>query len=249
MSFTIQNLENIGLTEIEAKCYYQLLSYGSVSASIISRKTNIPRSTVRLALDWLYEKHLVKVAKEWNTKLYTAEHPNTLYTLITKQESELQKKKERLKHEISNLSKIYTPENKQAVVTYYHWFEGMKKMLTQVTVFSWKIFSFSWAEYFQKYYPKVIERFREYRFKNKKTSANYSLRPQTYLNQKFNENGEKHRWYTYIDEFPIDIQIYGENVVITSVDWGEPIAIHIEHEKIADGMKRLFEEIYKLNAK
>ena len=66
----IKALENLGLSNVEAKVYLALLEVGSVVANKIAEQSGIHRRTVYDALETLIEKGLVSFVIEANKKYY-----------------------------------------------------------------------------------------------------------------------------------------------------------------------------------
>ncbi len=57
--------------------------------------------------------------KKGNTKLFIAENPTKLFSIIYEQEADLIRKKERLSQVVSELEQRYNPQAKLPKITFY----------------------------------------------------------------------------------------------------------------------------------
>lgn len=78
----IKTLENLGLSNTEAKVYLALLELGSVTANKVAERSGIHRRTVYDILETLIEKGLVSFVIEANKKYYQAEDPKKFIDLL-----------------------------------------------------------------------------------------------------------------------------------------------------------------------
>lgn len=74
----IRGLEAFGLDEKEVKVYLAGLEVGTSSVLELSRRTNLPRTTLYPILERLEHHGVFKVGKQKNTKVYIAELPEVL---------------------------------------------------------------------------------------------------------------------------------------------------------------------------
>ncbi|MBU4360895.1 helix-turn-helix domain-containing protein, partial [Patescibacteria group bacterium] len=71
-------LQDIGLSELEAKVYLATLELGNTSVMQIAKKAEVKRPTCYLSLDNLFEKGFVTKIQKKSTTLYSAEKPGIL---------------------------------------------------------------------------------------------------------------------------------------------------------------------------
>ena len=76
-----EQLEKIGLSPNEAKCYLTLIKIGSASANEISRKSGIHRVSVYDALRGLREKGLISQIMKSNKLLFEAANPERIFDI------------------------------------------------------------------------------------------------------------------------------------------------------------------------
>ncbi|MFH1610506.1 MAG: helix-turn-helix domain-containing protein [Patescibacteria group bacterium] len=74
----LKALQDIGLTQTEAKVYLATLELGNSNVSDISKRSEIKRPTCYLSLDNLFNKGFVTKAGKKSTTLYSVEKPSIL---------------------------------------------------------------------------------------------------------------------------------------------------------------------------
>lgn len=132
MKEIIDFLHSLDLEDLEARVYLAALPFGTVPASILANKLSIPRSTARYTCDHLVEKRLMTESKRANTKLYTAENPTKLASLLYDREIELKEKRAHLMSITQSLQKLYNPNTSLPEVTFYEGEDGVKKMFYDI---------------------------------------------------------------------------------------------------------------------
>ena len=84
-------LKKLGLDEKEIKVYLALLRLGSVTASKISKETDIDRATCYRYLDSLINKGLVSYVIENNVKFFSGAHPDKILKDLKEKQSDYKK--------------------------------------------------------------------------------------------------------------------------------------------------------------
>lgn len=117
-------LNDLGLTEIEAKVYLACLELGTDSVLHIAKKAGVKRPTCYLNLDNLFEKGLVSKVEKKNTTLYSAEDPNII----------LSKYKEKIANFQDLLPYFHAKFNKgsKPKIRYYEGKEALWEIYTKV---------------------------------------------------------------------------------------------------------------------
>ena len=232
-----KELESIGLSPNEVKCYLTLIKIGSASASEISRQSGIHRVSIYDALRGLREKGLISQVTKANKMLFEAADPSNLLQIIEKRQNDL----EIAKKIIPNLiDKFNLPKEKQEIRSFKGEvgiktiFEDMLNSKTEILDFGaeYKI-----REYLKYYYPK----WDKIRVKNKikmRIIANIKIKP---VKIKLTE-------IKYIPkEFTSSVSTYIYENKIALVMWVEnPVGIVIEHEKVAESYNNYFQYLWKI---
>lgn len=112
-------LSEFGLSALESEAYEIALGLGIFPASIIGNRLGIPRSTARYTCESLVHKGLMIETKKANTKLFVAENPTKLFSMLHAEEERLARKKEQLTDIVKELQGIYNPDAKLPRVTFY----------------------------------------------------------------------------------------------------------------------------------
>ena len=112
-------LESLGLVFHEPTVYRAARPLGTVAASVIATRVDIPRSTARYTCEQLVKKGLMTATTKGNTKLFTAEHPNRLYALLHAEQESLDRKADALATTMQSLQDVYNPLTSLPKVTFF----------------------------------------------------------------------------------------------------------------------------------
>lgn len=104
-------LMDLGLNETEIKIYLTLLKSGSENVTKLSKKTEIPRTSVHRHLDKLIEKGLISQIIKNNVRTITAEDPKKIRAILKENEIELETELDIIKTMQDKLPKIINSLN------------------------------------------------------------------------------------------------------------------------------------------
>ena len=90
--------------------------------------------------------------------------------------------------------------------------------MKQNTLAKEDIVSFSGGDYFSEFYPQLVAQMRKFIALKAPKKRLRTLRPERYLAKYQNSPLKEHKGYTFIQDFPIDIQVYGDVVTISAMD-------------------------------
>lgn len=99
-------LKQFGLNEKESVIYLALLPLGSATASVLSYRTNIQRSTVQYVCQTLNKKGLISSSKKGNTFTYKPEAPEKILYLLDQQKQSLNQKANQASLLVSELNAL-----------------------------------------------------------------------------------------------------------------------------------------------
>lgn len=255
-SETKQLLEELGLNEAEIVVYLASLELGSGSASAIAKAADLNRITAYEALKRLSTKGFVKIRARKNdrTKYFTpAEYADVVEKLKGKQEqlAETIKKAELLKNAFIAQ---FSPATEKPVVLFYEGTSGIKEVLNDtLKAVSKEILSFASVESLESGFDK---KFLENYWK-KRVSLGIPTRgivPKTEkatLSFDNKRNTEELRQLKFISpdiyNFKNEIDIYGDNIGITSHSKGDEHGIIIRSKSVAESMRAVFEALWGSN--
>jgi len=231
-----KELEKIGLSPNESKCYLTLLRIGSASANEISRKSGIHRVSVYDALRGLREKGLISQILKSSRLLFEAGSPEKLNDLILEKENSLIKTKQI----IPNLAQIFSSEKTKQEIHSFKGLAGIKTVLNEVLKSKTEVLDFG-AEYkIKEFLPYDFPKWDKERVKRKigmRIVANIKIKPVKlplakikYIPAEFNSNVS-----TYIFDNKIALFMWVEN----------PLAVLIEDKEVYNSYKNYFEYLWK----
>ena len=116
-----KTLLDIGLSENEAAVYLALLSLGPSPVIKVARGTGIKRTTVYVVLENLMQKGVVALELRGFKKLYVAESPEKLVSV-------LDERRNRLARDIPELLSLYNLKGGESTMKFYEGFEGLKQV-------------------------------------------------------------------------------------------------------------------------
>ncbi|TSD00069.1 MAG: Uncharacterized protein Greene101449_355 [Candidatus Peregrinibacteria bacterium Greene1014_49] len=245
-------LEDIGLNHHESTVYLQLLQAGEQPASMVSRQTHIPRSTVRGALDKLCERGIVRKLYKRNTQYYRCEDPAALVRHL---QSRITDDQLNIKRVTATLPQLKALLRKDSVIPKVKYFEGAKGVIEAFNhslfaddieeILFFTSYSFIRNSFILKndddfYIPLRIK-------KGIRMRVLVGKRKDLDPRKKYNDPTEL-RERRYIPErftLPGNIHIYGNFVVYFSADATEHMAVLIESAMMADTMRALFEFMWE----
>ncbi len=185
--------------------------------------------------------------KKANTKLFVAENPTKLFSILHEQEAELTRKREQLELTIKELQQRYNPEAKLPKITFYEGVDGIERMSEEMMSTPTNLFSFGAGDYFLTKEPELVKKFRAKSAKRyKKVNI---LRSAKYQSLHKDDIRSTHRYFHFIEELKIDIQIVEDKLSIVSLENSSPVGILIKHQDIVNGFKEIFMELWKREEK
>ncbi|MBU3923882.1 MAG: hypothetical protein KJ592_03120 [Nanoarchaeota archaeon] len=119
-----QTLQEIGLTESEAKVYLALLETGQATTGKIIDKAQISSGKIYEILDKLINKGLASFIIKNKTKYFQATSPNRILDYVHKKQDEMKLKEQSIKTQLPNLLLLNKKENNNQI-TLYTGFKGI----------------------------------------------------------------------------------------------------------------------------
>jgi len=245
-----KTLQSIGLNSKEIKIYLVSLELGTQPASVIARRSAVPRNTARFILDKLAEKGVLKKTLRANTQLYSPEEPKNLINLLERQRVDsnavIDGKIRQLNEVMAELETRYRPESTKPKVTFYEGDDGLVKVYEDTLTSSETIKSYASFDEMHGALPEYFKTYYKRRADNKILIR--SIHPNTPL-AKEKAKHDKEEWrdsrLVPADEynFTPEIQFYDNKVVMTS--WKEKLGIIIESHEIYQAMVAAFELAWK----
>jgi HTH-type transcriptional regulator, sugar sensing transcriptional regulator len=117
----IEFLEDLGLSDNEARVYFASLSLGPSTIMKIADAAEIKRTTVYSVAESLQKRGLINIQLKGFKKLYSAEDPEKLETIL-----DLRRKK--LNDLLPEFKAMYNLNGGESFIRYYSGFEGVKNV-------------------------------------------------------------------------------------------------------------------------
>lgn len=229
-------LQELGLTESEAKVYLALLELGPSLAGTISRKTGIYRRNVYDITERLIQKGLIGYILKNNRRLFEAANPERLKDI-------LDEKQKVLDESLGDLKVLYLKTKEKQETNFYKGIEGLKTVFQdqlelegnnkEILILGASQSAFEVLPFYFKWYDedRVKNRIKTRIIASEKLNKKIPLSEIRYLPQKYAN--------------PLAINIYGDKVAI--IFWKKsPIAIVIKEKEIADSYRQYFELTWKI---
>ena len=240
----LNTLIALGLTKNEAQVYLALLPLGNAPASILAKKVNQPRTTVKGLCEQLVRAGLLRSTARANAVIYAAEPPERLMSLLNEEKARLNEKEEGINRIMSELKRLYNPSSILPQIKFYDGIEGVKKLYEIMVDNPDDLISFGAGDYFLDKTPEIIESFRKKAYSKPKTVK--VIRSQKYkIRHHKDPEWIQTRYFRKIEELLVDIQVSKNLISIASINQNMPVGIIITNSEIAKTITQIFEELWE----
>lgn len=163
-----KTLSSFGLNDKEIKVYLTALELGKTMASVIAKRTGIPKSTIHYLCQGLMQKGFLNIIPKDKSFIISPEPPSKLLQIVEAEENTLKKKKNATTQIIEELKGISNPHCILPKVTFHEGYDGiinaLKSLLENLEAGEKEILS----------YAKAIENFQDVK-KTKKPEDDFVL--------------------------------------------------------------------------
>lgn len=142
-----KSLQQLGLTEKEARVYLAVLELGQDTVLNIAKRAEIKRPTTYVALDSLIQEGLVRKLPRGTTTLYIAENPDYLLSVLGEKEKAI-------KNVIPLLKAIYSIDRAKPQIRFYEGKEGVGKIYKELRQAKKYILFYGSIKDIMKYFPE-----------------------------------------------------------------------------------------------
>ncbi len=118
-TFIADKLSSFGLSPKETSVYLACLHRGEISVIELARITNLSRSTAYFIADQLIQRGLLRFIQKGAHRIYAAEDPRKLATLLEEQAEQLARNKHVLSEILPSLNMQFTGAANKPLVSYY----------------------------------------------------------------------------------------------------------------------------------
>lgn len=240
----IKQLQELGLSEKEAKVYLANLELGSSSVQDIARKAGVNRPTTYVQIESLITKGLSSSLIRGKKRYFNAESPEQLERLLDIQTKKIEDKKDNLKSILPELKNIFNLSEEKPKVRFFEGLEGFRAMQLDILRTDIKTFEeVTPIDDAYKIFPSKLHQQRQKiinKFKTIPTRIIYTSKKGKFL--PFEEGALMHR-FVPTEKFPFaaEIDIYGENKIAVFSMKNRPVGVIIENKEITSTLRMLFD--------
>jgi predicted transcriptional regulator len=244
----ISHIEELGLSNKEARVYLASLRIGPSPVQRIADESGIKRVTTYVILESLVGLGLVSQSIKGKKTYFIAEDPINLERLIDRRAQELKEQKQNFDVILPELQGLKTQPKDAPTVKFYDSADGIKTILNSFLEHARepgieRVYGFSNLDLVLSYFPE----FREAMANPWRDKAGiqsqflYTSQKGAIMKDSDELRHRESRWLPH-DKFPAvgDFTIVGDNVLMLSLGAENPIGITIHSKEIAEGLRVLF---------
>jgi sugar-specific transcriptional regulator TrmB len=244
----ISHIEELGLSNKEARIYVSLLTLGPSPVQRIADQSGIKRVTTYVILESLVGLGLVSQSVKGKKTYFIAEDPTNLRRLLEKREHELKEQKHNFEQVLPELQGLKVLPKESPTVKFYDSPDGIKTIMNAYLEQLKDpdldfVYGFSNLDQLFKYFPEY------------KTASANPTRLRSGVKSHFlytssegpifhDTDDERNRESRYLppDIFPMngDFVIVGDNVLMMSLSGSRPIGVAISSKELSQGLKAMF---------
>lgn len=241
MPLMLKELQDIGLSEKEARVYLAALQLGPATADQLAKQSKIVRSTTYVQLESLMKVGLMSTYEEGKKTFFAPESPELLKRLLSKQKDNINSKEKDLATFLPELLRQYEGAGERPVVRFFPGKEGITAVREEVlTTKEKKLYVvFSSEATHTIFSQKEIDDYSDKRTalgihsKGLYTHKEYFNRAEEWLNEQTEGR--------FLPNLPLtmDIRLFDNKTAVFSLK-GNLFALVIESDQITASMKMIF---------
>lgn len=245
----LRQLEDLGLSEKEAKVYVASLILGPATVQQIANQADIKRVTTYVILEALAGLGLVSQSSHGKKTYFSAEEPVNLKRLLDKKAQEIANQKEAFKAFLPDLESLKSIAPESPTVKYYDTIEGLRTvigsfLLSAVANDTDYIYGFSDLDKVEKFFPEIARnQGNPDRIKAGKRSKFLYTSERGAIYKSSDAASNRESRYIPADMYPIsgDLTMAGDYTLFLSLDSEHPLGVTIKSAGLATVMRSLFE--------
>lgn len=242
----LKELQDIGLSEKEARVYLAALELGQTTAEKLAKQAKVNRSTTYVQLESLMKKGLISTFEEGKKTVFTPESPELLRRLLSRQRDEMSVKERDLAQLLPVLLQQFEGAGERPVVRFFPGKEGVTSVREEIlTTKEKKIYViFSPAHLARVYGGAELSE-----YSNRREALNIHSKGIYIYKEYKGESGLDplaERRFLSPDILPltINIVIFDDKTAILSLE-GTLFGLVIESSQIAASMKAIFNFMWR----
>lgn len=237
----LKELQDLGLSEKEARIYLAALEIGRATADQLAKHAKIKRPTAYVQLESLMKMGLMSTYEEDKKTYFAPESPEFLRRLLEKQQETIQTKENGLARLLPDLMRQFESAGERPVVRFFPGKEGIHAVREQAlktrekkiyTVFSPKHMAKIFSE-------KYLDDFTDRRKALGIYSQGIYIHEEWFKKAGLDALTERRYMPPEVLPLTIDIRVYDDITAIFSLE-GSLFAMEIQSKQIAESMKMIF---------
>lgn len=235
-------LEDLGLSEKEAKVYLACLELGESAPADIAKHSGINRATTYVIAEKLTKDGLMSQLEKGKKTYFTAENPEQLLRLLRKQEQNIKNKEQEFQKYLPELKTIFDTAGERPKVRFFEGKEGIKAIQEDFLNSKDRRIEevYSWDDVRNVFSEDDLKKIREMR-KNKKVHTRAIYIRQSGKIAQVSLEGLSDLRIIPREKFPInsDILLYDNKVAMISLR-GKLVGAIIENSAIVSALRSIF---------
>lgn len=245
----ISHIEEIGLSNKEARVYVASLKTGPAAVQRIADQAGIKRVTTYVILESLVGLGLVSQSIKGKKTYFNAEEPTNLRRLLDKREQELEDQKVNFEQVLPELTTLKAIPKESPNIKFYDSADGIKTMMNEFLAKGnrdevHEVCGISNLDQLYVFFPefKVAAGNPQRKLAGIKSRYLYTSTEGPTLKESDETSNRTSRFLPY-DKFPMsgDFTIVGDAIMILSLNGTNPIGLSIESPELAQGFRGIFE--------
>lgn len=245
----LKELQDIGLSEKEARVYLAALELGKTTAEKLATHAKVNRSTTYVQLESLMKMGLMSTYEEGKKTFFAPESPSYLKRILDMKRQEIGAREKELGSLMPELNHLFEGAGERPVVRFYNGKEGISAMredALEMPKGEDMLIIYSYDALFGLFSEKEADEYsRKRKEKNIKIRSIYT-RKEGKLSNEGLSNLAKRRFISD-KKMPLntDFFVYGNKVAVMALK-GTIFGVVIESKEIAQSFRTLFELIWSL---
>jgi sugar-specific transcriptional regulator TrmB len=241
----LKELQDIGLSEKEARVYLAALELGRTTAEKLATQAKVNRSTTYVQLESLMKQGLISTYEEGKKTYFAPESPELLKRLLIKQKDEVVAKERDLSSLLPALLGQFEGAGERPVVRFFPGKEGVTVVREEVlSTKEKKIYiTLSYEHLVKIYSAKELDDYSDRRKALGVHSKGIYLHKEHFSKAGLDALTERRFLPPSVLPLTIDINIFDEKTAIFSLV-GNIFAMVIESKQISSSMKMIFEFLW-----
>jgi HTH-type transcriptional regulator, sugar sensing transcriptional regulator len=242
----LKELQDIGLSEKEAKVYLAALEIGRATADQLAKQAQIVRSTTYVQIESLMKMGLMSTYEEGKKTYFAPESPEYLKRFLEQQKQGFALKERELSGMLPDLTRMFESAGERPVVRFYNGKEGIKALREEtLNAKDGILYVMSSNDALTSVFSEgELEDFSRRRSEKEITTKLLYTRAAGKFGDPHRHNTE--RGYLPPESLPLatDIVIFDDSVGIMTLK-GTLLGVLVKSAAVRDSMRAIFEFLWK----